>query len=837
MNRESIGASSLRSSTPTASRSDHNFNTPDSCVRRKSFTGTSIPAVQRKSYTVTPANSPASQEIPPRKMRSSFEKENEKDRTASSSVRIQSPVISKGTKNFMAPTISTASKVAASPKKKILSERNETVRSSDSLSDVKSSVTSMNSLQTSGTEKACCNPEISSVSLSIPSKHSTSRDQIYRASVSFPNGNSTLVSEEVSDISKTGSGRLEMENEVGSEIRSHNPKLSISGEGPESLTPDNSKLTELLEPKISEPEIQSHNPKLSISGEGPESLTPDNSKLTELLEPKISEPVYKDDRLDPKKNNFSFQALPHNSSRPPYNPQTNYLSPRPQFLHHRPNSRIDICLTRENDSHSDKGIKLEESFGSKSSSDTEESVEIPKDSEESLSHDEEAEGCEETCVTEISNSSIKRRSRSYLYGERKVKSVLLVCVIIASLSMSITDSPGMIISSYLHEAFFPNQLFAPAYENLEWAAHSFKHWSTSYWSEAILFFKIEKKGKFQFANLTSLDHEICNLLDIMAAENQANILHKKGMTQQIVEDFTEEKLHETSEDFKDHKGSNFVEEGHSVYSMAEAMQNQITSELESEEQNKEDAADHLDYESKAVADDVVAIVRQTEPQYEEVLSRHESTKNIDIEVAEEIADAALEAEQLSSQIGEEPESQENITMEYHTYIRSESTSEEAPSGKLNKHRVHIALTSFAFLALASLSSTIYLKHKKASAVQPKVLKQSCSVSASSDGHSYLKGSRNSEMEVEMLEGSGPSEMSSSVQKSSSYSRRTKVEEIQSVERKARRNSSVSDHSAESPSLGSFTTYETLHGKHGCEENDVLTPVRRSSRIRKKITSP
>ncbi|XP_068655060.1 probable GPI-anchored adhesin-like protein PGA55 [Aristolochia californica] len=909
MDIESVASSSLRSPSPTASRSNRNFNIPDSSVRRKSFTGTasgrpSLHAIRRNFYPITPANSPASQEIPPRKIRASFEKENEKDRTASSSVRIQSPVVSKGIKNFMVPTISTASKVAASTKKKVLSERNETVSSSVSLSDTQSVVTSMNSLEFSGTEKACRKSEISSVSLALPatsqvSKQLAYRDQIHRAPVSLPNGNSPLVSEELSDISETGRDGSKMENVVGSEIKSDTPKLSISGEGPESVTLD-------------------------------------NFKVTEPLKPQISEPFYKDDRLDSKEYHFSSKDSPHDSSRFPYDPKTNYLPPRPRFLHYKPNSRIGICLSRENDSHCDKGIKLEESFTSESSSDTEEAVEIPKDSEESIYCDEEAEDSEDTCATrpvlEISNGCIKRRSGSYLYGEGKGKSVLLVLAI-ACLSMSITDCPGTIISSYLHNASFSNQLFAPAYENLERAADSFKQWSISYFSEANIFSEKEKTGKFEFTNF-NFDHEMCNRPDIIAAENPEKFfpgVDKKGRTgpeeeEHIIEDFTETKLHETREDSKDQSGIDLVEEekieqkskakeghplysaaeamqnmfsseleaedqnkeagadhldyeskglaedvvgivrqpepqdeegqsnhesSHPVYSLAEAMRNKIRSELEDEDQNKEAGADHLDYESKEVAEDVVEIVRQPEPQDEEGQSNHESTNNIDKEVAEEIDEAALEAEQLSSQIGEEPKSRENITSDYHTNIKSESTSEEAGSRKLdscnslyaeNKLWLHIALPSFAFLVLAGLSSTIYLKHKKASAVQPTVFKwnrppeklMSCSISALSDGHLYSEGTRNSQMEFEMLGESGPSEMCSSVLKSSSYSQRRKIED---TDRKVRRNSIASDNSAASPSLGSFTTYEMLHGKHGCGEDDALTPVRRSSRIRKKITSP
>uniref|UniRef100_A0A6N2M6M9 Uncharacterized protein n=1 Tax=Salix viminalis TaxID=40686 RepID=A0A6N2M6M9_SALVM len=88
----------------------------------------------------------------------------------------------------------------------------------------------------------------------------------------------------------------------------------------------------------------------------------------------------------------------------------------------------------------------------------------------------------------------------------------------------------------------------------------------------------------------------------------------------------------------------------------------------------------------------------------------------------------------------------------------------------------------------------------------------------------------------------PSEMSSF---SLSYSKKG-TSEAQSCERKPRRNirrrdSMVSpDYSVGSmgsPSYGSFTTYEKIHGLHGNEDEEVITPVRRSSRIRNQVTSP
>ena len=59
-------------------------------------------------------------------------------------MKVRSPAITKGSKNFMTPTISAASKINSSPRKKVLVERNEPVRTSISFFDGKSPFGSMN---------------------------------------------------------------------------------------------------------------------------------------------------------------------------------------------------------------------------------------------------------------------------------------------------------------------------------------------------------------------------------------------------------------------------------------------------------------------------------------------------------------------------------------------------------------------------------------------------------------------------------------------------------------------------------------------------------------------
>lgn len=92
------------------------------------------------------------------------EKENGKDPNwKTRKAQLRSPGISKGTKNFMSPTISAASKFNASPRKKLLSERNGDMihSSSTSLSDPRSSCTSVNILEHSEEPEAKMKKEAS----------------------------------------------------------------------------------------------------------------------------------------------------------------------------------------------------------------------------------------------------------------------------------------------------------------------------------------------------------------------------------------------------------------------------------------------------------------------------------------------------------------------------------------------------------------------------------------------------------------------------------------------------------------------------------------------------
>ncbi|KAL6517526.1 hypothetical protein OROMI_033227 [Orobanche minor] len=148
-----MAAHSNRSPSPISSRPNtpNPRNSENKSTKRRSFSG-NYPSAKpsalinpRRFDPITPANSPsdfsrrtsAGKEGSGSCLKNCEEKENngEKDQILLKTSKFQSPA--KGSKNFMAPTISAASKFTPSPRKKVLAERNDPVRTSISLSDGK----------------------------------------------------------------------------------------------------------------------------------------------------------------------------------------------------------------------------------------------------------------------------------------------------------------------------------------------------------------------------------------------------------------------------------------------------------------------------------------------------------------------------------------------------------------------------------------------------------------------------------------------------------------------------------------------------------------------------
>ncbi|KAJ1294215.1 hypothetical protein BS78_01G128800 [Paspalum vaginatum] len=113
--------------------------------------------------------------------------------------------------------------------------------------------------------------------------------------------------------------------------------------------------------------------------------------------------------------------------------------------------------------------------------------------------------------------------------------------------------------------------------------------------------------------------------------------------------------------------------------------------------------------------------------------------------------------------------------------------------------------------------------------------ESLSGSGSSQGHAKGSQFQNPLVEEsERLGGSGTSQYSSSLSSGlGSRRRKAKGEDTSGLEQRVSRRDSTGRSTS---SYGSFTTYEKIHAKKGHKEDEAMTPVRRSSRLR-NVKSP
>ncbi|XP_058069605.1 uncharacterized protein LOC131218804 [Magnolia sinica] len=795
-------ASSHRSPSPISGRRSPNLRTPENSNNiRKSFNGNpiarpSISAVPRGFNPVTPVNSPA--DFPQRNLiskegmsavRASYEKENEKDRNCSKPIRAKSPVFSMGTKNFMAPTISAASKIAPSPRKKVLTERNETVRTS-------------------------------------LASHSEGKSL-------FPCMNSSEIEE---------TKEIESKSEMGldSQVTSDYPKVLEVSFGPRTV----------------EHECNEH---LGSS----------------FASPDIDPPI------------------------PPYDPKTNYLSPRPMFLRYKPNRRIEVFLNKEKDFDPVEASKQpEDSFTSESCldytepTDETESPITQKDSDclfpsevedkddDKETHVSDPESDISDAVTEKSmeeSVEVKQIPHYRSFARPKFMSFLLVLAI-ACLSISVTDSPVVLSPLLIKNQPF-HKLYAQSLQvledphlrdsiaeigeianvNLERVVYSFKRLSiksVAYLLNAMSLPREEDTVPLRFVNLTIPVSDI-NANEMLADANQIkDFRERKNEVIGLELEMEGEVGQAANEELGEMEGE--IEQ---AATMVLEEESGLVLEMEGEiEQAGSKEHFHLEIDSKEtteneVTEEPINVVLEEQPlpvsQARKI--EHEFVETDEIQEKFTI-DSHTSTNPLDAEITQNPDSWTDIETPHSLDVIDPTNygpvEDEFPIR-------NTSVVSLIVLALMTIAACFHLKQNKASKVPNAVVKKvpnavvkkmdsadllvSASVSASSDSGPCFDRTpfhQNGPAEVDMAGDSGPYEVSSSLQKSSSCNLRRSERgetEVQSYERKSRRSSNNS--SSESPSYGSFTIYEKLHSKQGFGDDEAMTPVRRSSRLRKQITSP
>uniref|UniRef100_A0A803MC38 Uncharacterized protein n=2 Tax=Chenopodium quinoa TaxID=63459 RepID=A0A803MC38_CHEQI len=859
-------SSSNRSPSPISIRSNPNPN-PNSNSRndqeregvgvRKSFSGypfakSSIATQPRTLTPNTPVNSPAEYA-----RRSSFgrecgagigdheQKENERDPNLRPIARVRSPSVLKGTKNFMSPTISAASKINPSPRKKVLGERNEAIRTSASLSDGKFHFFSTNSLDFSGENES--KTDMGTPPFSMISDFNKVGNEV----------SNTELENKVADLSP-GVGKIESESDL----------VVLSPEIPLKSTTKSPKILPQSEmPKV----VADYNVGLDIKN--------NISSSPSVIAPLDADPFHS-----------------------PYDPKTNFLSPRPQFLHYKPNPRIE--------SYINQGVRLEDDFGSDSVSEAENSDEVQSEtsqevqeetssSAEPLSSESSSPKNEE--LDEIVESKIEPRTR--FSGKWKAVTFLFF-ILLGTISFSMYY-PGdgnainqeKIISRIYSNSRVAADLAKDNFNVLFLNAKVLSAQSVGYLSQMISKEREIKFSPLPFSNLTGWqEEEVENDYLVkgfefrpwLGKEVGVDTAMKKAAETVIFEDETELiKLHDCEADvFEQSSGLPIIDQVIEEYEPENTEESSVLEESVSEddaiakmseEASLSDKPERL--EKTHVLEHKDSAVKMTEGS--SVLDDPENQEAEHYLVTSAVHDESqsdLKVEGQPSSFSPDPEVHSQVTTANVPFSDVELLSEESEEVKVQSVSRSLvvegadlisqileaserslapitAAVSLVVLSLLAAAAFNFVKKSK---------KETPAVSTPlADAHVVQKenssfvpiarkidpkvrenpSSCSGPVEVDMIGESCPSELSS-FQKTSSYYKKTDPrgsDEAQSVEKSSRRNhkreslaSSSSEYTMGS-SYGSFTTYGIVHSKQ--LDDEVVTPIRRSSRIRSKVTSP
>ncbi|XP_065872697.1 uncharacterized protein [Euphorbia lathyris] len=499
-----ISSSSPSLSKPTTPRYSEISN-----PMRRSFTGNpfakkqpSIVPNPRSGFNPnTPANSPSDY-----RLRNSIDSENKEN---SKDVNVKSPPPSslKGTKHFMSPTISAASKINAAPRKKMLTERSESVR------------TSVNR-----------NEALNEDSDFKPEKGLNKKKEVsFNPTVTYLEDKEEEIMTSYEDLDSVADG-CDLFSETAPAVDDFvnlDPSFRISPMASNSPLPSPS-LAPLAED-------------LDSVGDGWGSF----SETAAAVDDSVNlDPSF---RVSPMtfSSSLSSPALAPLDADPlmlPYDPKTNYLAPRPQFRRYKPNPRLELYLKQR------YGGQVEESFVSESSSDDEFSeqesderyLDSQKDSEIAASGDvvpEEEDISEPNSIATFEGAIEGRKVSKRHFLTRPKFTALLFVLALAGLWASVSNSPIM-DPSVLNNLNFPNLYVPPEVsqftrENLEGLAQKFRQWlyeSLSYLDNLVSSFtEWHKHDRLQFANMTILLEE-CSIDNYLMGEHSTFVtefMHKE----------------------------------------------------------------------------------------------------------------------------------------------------------------------------------------------------------------------------------------------------------------------------------------------------------------------
>ncbi|XP_028762964.1 uncharacterized protein LOC114721312 [Neltuma alba] len=852
--------SSSSSLAAASSRSNPNLrNSEISNSVRRSFSGNpfqkpSIIANPRSFNPYTPANSPS--DFPRRNSiggRESIgslgdldDKENGKEHVLKSS-KVRSPAAStKGMKNFMTPTISASSKITESPRKKVLTDRNEPARTSFSSAEGKSpsrKVTFGDSIDekkfqnfsdgiikeethkhkspirkvtfADSVEEKTFQPSPDEVSEEDRDEHTASlvsEDLIAEAKSPNPNvAFADSIEEKKFEPFTDGFIKDDAEEHTSSTVSE-----DLKAEGLDSHNETES----ACEAVTNEPDCVNLDPSFRLSP-----TPPPFSSTSTVIAPLDADPLIPP--YDPKADPLIL----------PYDPKVNYLSPRPQFLRYKPNPRLQLYKERESmkldDGSSDTELTEEALSGG---SEKESEVSSDEIASEDQNHVSEASTINSTLTPEDEIAEAKGVAKPG-FSMRSKAFALLLLLSVASFSISYTNP----------------QVFDPLLKEL------------TTWSRLIReapqvdipVLNVEKTDDFtdtssddDIGDIIMADHyasayeeQVVQELDPVPDNDAVKEIDTDAVVIAGVESASPaSKIEEASEPNQSESNTDYpVSEVHEIHTEVENASPASEIGAVSEPSQSESNTDYPDSEAHEIhTEDFEA----NNLQAKQTPEKDAETGSVDLKDQSDLSSEVSETAEMHTD--SEPASEIN-TVHQDVQLKSEE-----------KYLVPVIVASILlFLSIIAGAAFKFLKKKdegrrRMAATNTTSMEQPPMTKALQKEETFSSLERpflrNSPIEMEVLGESYPSEMSSFERSSSHYYSQRVVKEqneAQSLEKKPKRNyrreslASSADSMGGSASYGSFTTYEKIpkpgHGDGGSVT--TVTPVRRSSRIRSLANSP
>ncbi|CAF1926187.1 unnamed protein product [Brassica napus] len=644
----------------------------------------------------------------------------------------------------------------------------------------------------------------------------------------------------------------------------------------------------------------------------------------------------------------AFEANEVDASVTPYDPKKNYLSPRPQFLHYRPNPRIECkqleelftseSSSSETDMSAEESQHEEEVVSPESVEEVAEEIQqveelvlaveevayqvgvvsVEEEGEVTLeeSDDEEhleaveSEEKEEVVVGESTEETRQLSKQSRFKTSKLLGWMLVLGLAYTLLVSSVTFTlPNISQDSHFYKFHIPPEITTSARESFEQLSEKLGLWAGSslvYMDKLISSLREEEGyGSFQFHNLTGVLEETRlsdavfqptsgeisvagSLVDSLDLSFETDTEEESGVTQEPeelessgeinLEDVYEEDSNELEQESE---GGEITLATVTEVNVGEVYSESLSEEEEEEESGGQDTdgvEEQREYEEKEVYEPETTSAQNDEKMMKE--SESNAHHLDDVEPAaisghqQEDTSALANSDSVPEEggIGETGEASLDVSAET-SDVDGNDLEEESGIGEevsvnaedwkeilLNNQKKVMVLVSTVMVMLAAAAAFLLANKKAKPVVQEDSGPTTVSDAAKEvnvehapvenlikERFSSLNFQEEEEEEVnddmkrEEVSSSFPSEMSFSFHKDKSLrscSNRDELKEYQSGGGRKSNDSgesmasSASEYSiGGSVSYGSFTTYEKIQKRSGRKEEEMVTPVRRSSRIR------